>query len=320
MANQPRAAASVVQAIDATILMDWAEIRFPQYFPMHQQDLTAAPYIYRYYPETGVYLGVDGNTVRVLGGPFGFAAVTVGTLAQFACDVFPEQCVAPVANAGPAQNVTTGAVVTLDGSASSDGNNEQLTFFWTVKTRPVGSNMVLAGETTAKPTFRSDVAGTYAFMLTVSDGRTNSTATATIRAAASVVRPVAVISGSQSVFTGATVVLNGSSSYHPLGGSLVYFWSFTSKPLGSSAVLNTATSANASFVADVPGTYVASLVTSDGLTNSIATSVSVTAIAAITTPITTPRTCCRVCSTGKACGNSCISRTFTCRQGAGCAC
>src|SRR5690606_28802751 len=32
------------------------------------------------------------------------------------------------------------------------------------------------------------------------------------------------------------------------------------------------------------------------------------------------RSCCRVCRTGKACGNSCISRSYTRRQGAGCAC
>lgn len=30
--------------------------------------------------------------------------------------------------------------------------------------------------------------------------------------------------------------------------------------------------------------------------------------------------CCVVCRTGKACGNSCIARTDTCRVGSGCAC
>lgn len=30
--------------------------------------------------------------------------------------------------------------------------------------------------------------------------------------------------------------------------------------------------------------------------------------------------CCKVCTTGKACGNSCISRTKTCHKGAGYAC
>lgn len=37
-------------------------------------------------------------------------------------------------------------------------------------------------------------------------------------------------------------------------------------------------------------------------------------------PPTTTRTCCRYCSSGQACGDSCISRSNTCRRGAGCAC
>ncbi len=30
--------------------------------------------------------------------------------------------------------------------------------------------------------------------------------------------------------------------------------------------------------------------------------------------------CCKICRKGKACGNSCISRTKTCSKGKGCAC
>ena len=30
--------------------------------------------------------------------------------------------------------------------------------------------------------------------------------------------------------------------------------------------------------------------------------------------------CCKVCRTGKACGNSCISRQYTCHKAPGCAC
>jgi len=33
-----------------------------------------------------------------------------------------------------------------------------------------------------------------------------------------------------------------------------------------------------------------------------------------------PRYCCKICTTGKACGNSCISRSYTCHQPPGCAC
>lgn len=30
--------------------------------------------------------------------------------------------------------------------------------------------------------------------------------------------------------------------------------------------------------------------------------------------------CCRICDKGKACGNSCISRSYNCHKGRGCAC
>ena len=30
--------------------------------------------------------------------------------------------------------------------------------------------------------------------------------------------------------------------------------------------------------------------------------------------------CCKVCRTGKACGDTCISRSYECHVGAGCAC
>jgi hypothetical protein len=35
----------------------------------------------------------------------------------------------------------------------------------------------------------------------------------------------------------------------------------------------------------------------------------------------TPRAqCCKVCSKGQACGNSCISASYTCHKGRGCSC
>jgi hypothetical protein len=30
--------------------------------------------------------------------------------------------------------------------------------------------------------------------------------------------------------------------------------------------------------------------------------------------------CCKICSKGKACGNTCISRSYDCHKGRGCAC
>jgi uncharacterized protein (DUF1800 family) len=72
----------------ATELMDWAEVHYPQYFPPHQANLTADPYVYRHYASTQNYLGVAGNDIYILGPVSGGGLVRVGTLAEFAPLVF----------------------------------------------------------------------------------------------------------------------------------------------------------------------------------------------------------------------------------------
>lgn len=92
--------------------------------------------------------------------------------------------VAPVANAGTLQNVTVGTVVTLNGGASSDANNDPLTYSWTLTSVPAFSAATLSGASTVAPTFTADMAGTYVASLTVNDGKVNSTsATVNINAA-----------------------------------------------------------------------------------------------------------------------------------------
>lgn len=92
---------------------------------------------------------------------------------------------APVANAGVSQNVVTGTSVTLDGSASSDANSDPLSFAWTLTSKPLGSTASLSSPSSAKPTFTADVAGTYVALLTVNDGKINSSqATANVTAVA----------------------------------------------------------------------------------------------------------------------------------------
>ncbi|MDO8263535.1 MAG: PKD domain-containing protein [Gallionella sp.] len=94
--------------------------------------------------------------------------------------------IAPVSNAGQLQNIMTGALVTLNGSASTDANGDLLTYSWTLTSKPASSTATLAGSTSAAPTFTADVAGTYVALLTVSDGKVNSAiATVTVTAAPS---------------------------------------------------------------------------------------------------------------------------------------
>lgn len=78
--------------------------------------------------------------------------------------------IAPVAITGAAQSVVQGALVSLDGSASSDANGDALTYQWNFVSKPTGSSANLTGANTATPNFMTDVAGDYLVGLVVSDG------------------------------------------------------------------------------------------------------------------------------------------------------
>jgi trimeric autotransporter adhesin len=84
-------AGSVTPEQAADQLMNFAEANFPVFFPAHKATLTSDPFVYRYYPETGTYLGVvigSGSQyqlggVYVLGGSFGAVPSYVGPLTSF---------------------------------------------------------------------------------------------------------------------------------------------------------------------------------------------------------------------------------------------
>ncbi|MDD5194778.1 MAG: C25 family cysteine peptidase, partial [Candidatus Omnitrophica bacterium] len=81
---------------------------------------------------------------------------------------------APIANAGIDQSVNEGASVTLDGSSSSDPDNQTLTYSWV---QTAGPNVTLSSPTAAKPTFNApsvSSATTLSFELTASDGALSS--------------------------------------------------------------------------------------------------------------------------------------------------
>lgn len=74
------------------------------------------------------------------------------------------------ANAGPDQTVQVGQTVTLDGTASHDGQGKAITFQWTVTKKPAASTVTLTAPTTAKPTFVPDEVGEYELEVAVSNG------------------------------------------------------------------------------------------------------------------------------------------------------
>jgi hypothetical protein len=78
------------------------------------------------------------------------------------------------------------------------------------------------------------------------------------------------------VDAGSTVALDGGGSSDADGDALTYSWRLT-RPVGSQATLSDPSSATPLFVADVPGTYVATLTVSDGAVDSAADSTTITA-------------------------------------------
>ena len=176
---------------------------------------------------------------------------------------------APVANAGSNQNVTIGSTVTLDGTASSDANNDSLTYKWTLQSKPSNSSAAMSSLTSAKPTFKAELAGTYVATLVVSDGKANSdVAVVSVLASVANSLPVAKAGATQNVVVGTSVTLDGTASTDANGDSLTYKWSLLYKPTGSLASLTSASSSKPTLTADTVGTFVVSLIVNDGKADS----------------------------------------------------
>ena len=182
----------------------------------------------------------------------------------------------PIANAGPDQNVVTNSLVLLDGSASSDADNDGLTYSWEITSKPEGSTAALDDNSSPNPSFTADFDGEYLIDLIVNDGIASSESDTVVITAATInSAPVANAGPDQTVETGATVTLDGSASSDSDGDALIYAWSFTSVPDGSTSSLADATSVTSTFVTDIDGTYVVGLIVNDGEVDSERDSVSI---------------------------------------------
>jgi hypothetical protein len=226
------------------------------------------------YPNPKFTADLAGNYVVSLVVNDGKADSTVATVSVTATVANA----APVANAGVNQNVVIASTVTLDGTASTDANNDSLSYKWVLQSKPATSSATLAAATSAKPTFKADVAGTYVATLVVSDGKANSElAAVSILASATNLAPVAKPGVNQSVVTGTKVSVDASASSDPNGDSITYRWSLLFKPAGSTATLSSATTASATFTADLAGTYLVGLTVNDGKVDSPVVVLTVTA-------------------------------------------
>lgn len=82
--------------------------------------------------------------------------------------------VAPKASVKNKQTFELGTSALLDATASTDGNDDQITYEWKVVSQPENSTATLSSTTDEKPNFTPDLIGDYVLSLTVSDGELTS--------------------------------------------------------------------------------------------------------------------------------------------------
>lgn len=132
----------------------------------------------------------------------------------------------PIAQAGDDQSVPESALATLNGSTSSDPDNDVLTYTWT---QLAGPSVVLSDPASAVPTFTAPsvaIGGaTLTFQLVVSDGLAASTPDTVDITVGNVNHPpVARAGNDQNVAEGAPVALNGSASFDEDGQPITFSW------------------------------------------------------------------------------------------------
>ncbi|MDA2919342.1 PKD domain-containing protein [Desulfobacterota bacterium AH_259_B03_O07] len=181
----------------------------------------------------------------------------------------------PVVDAGFDQTVFVTDTVQLDGSGSSDADNDPLTFSWSFVSVPIGSTTTLQNPTSVNPTLIVDVFGDYVVQLIVNDGIAGSDPD-TVLISTDNSRPVADAGLDQTVPSGSLVQLDGSGSFDVDNDPLTFDWDFISVPPNSSASLSDPSSSQPTFEVDRPGTYIPQLIVNDGTLNSLPDTVAIT--------------------------------------------
>ncbi len=178
----------------------------------------------------------------------------------------------PTAHAGEDASYPEGNSVSLDGSASSDPDDQELIFNWESLDGIVLFNTHSETPSFIAPSVEDNTS--YRFKLTVNDGIADSEAdTVTIEILQVNQIPVAFAGSDQTINEGDPVQLDGSLSHDPDNDAITYLW--TAPP---EVTLSSNTIAQPEFTAPFvhyDSTLVFSLVVNDGQANSVADEVHI---------------------------------------------
>lgn len=200
-------------------------------------------------------------TDRTLWSESAFAVVNVGPADQL-----------PEADAGSDLVAVEGIEVCADGTGSRDPLGGDLTYSWTVSTRPDGSSLTgadLTGGDTDTACFLPDAPGLFTLGLTVAAGPRVS-APDYVDVSAQTTNQVPVADGAAlGAWSCSYLSFDGTASTDPDGDALSYRWALLLGPEGSATPLgpeafDDATLAMPTLYADVAGTWYVELQVFDG--------------------------------------------------------
>ncbi|MBI4866095.1 MAG: hypothetical protein HY816_04010 [Candidatus Wallbacteria bacterium] len=199
-------------------------------------------------------VGVVTLTARPLAKAKAGSAVALAPLASatgvYTTTVLPPLNRPPVASIQTTTPLTgSPRILNLDGSKSTDPDEDALTYSWTLTTRPDGAAPFTS--TLAVTQYNATVVGAYMFTLTVRDPE-GLTDTASIAFLASVRPPIAIARGDQQLIlpragipatipTTLSARLDGTASFHPDKLEITYKWTVLRAPDKSQASMTTST-------------------------------------------------------------------------------
>lgn len=170
---------------------------------------------------------------------------------------------------GPSIRLPVNSLVTLRGTNSVDADGDALTYAWSMASKPAGSAAAIATPDGSTVQLTVDRAGTYEVMLRVSDAA-GAYSEQTMKIEVGNYPPVAVIDRTRvTVLAGSSAGASAALSFDEDRDTLTYAWAIDARPASSSATIAAPTSSTLAFTPDQPGTYVASVTVSDGISSNV---------------------------------------------------